>query len=85
MTHWCPGDKREEKVDLLKDFFASVFTAKASPQESQTLEAREKVCRKEGLPFVKEDWARDRIEKLDIHKLKGPQQVPLCRENPYNL
>jgi len=31
-----------EKVDLLNDFFASVFTSKASPQASQSLEVREK-------------------------------------------
>ncbi|GAB0208111.1 mitochondrial enolase superfamily member 1 [Grus japonensis] len=36
-----------EKVELLNAAFASVFTAKASPQESQTLEEREKVWKKE--------------------------------------
>ncbi|GAB0184039.1 mitochondrial enolase superfamily member 1 [Grus japonensis] len=41
-----------EKVELLNAFFASVFTAKASCQESQTLEVREKVWRKEDLPLV---------------------------------
>jgi len=30
-----------EKVDLLNAFFASVFTAKAGPQESQSLEVRD--------------------------------------------
>jgi len=29
------------KVELLNAFFASVFTAKAGPQASQTLEVRE--------------------------------------------
>ncbi|GAB0208607.1 mitochondrial enolase superfamily member 1 [Grus japonensis] len=53
-------------------FFASVLTAKASPQESQTLEAGEKVLRKEDLPLVEEDWVREHLGKLDIHKSMGP-------------
>jgi len=35
-----------EKVELLNAFFASVFTAKTAPQESQTLEIRERESRK---------------------------------------
>jgi len=30
-----------ERVELLNDFFASVFTAKTAPQASQSLEVRE--------------------------------------------
>ncbi|GAB0186306.1 mitochondrial enolase superfamily member 1 [Grus japonensis] len=44
-----------EKVELLNAFFASVFTAKVDPQESEILEAGEKVWRKEDFPLVKED------------------------------
>lgn len=71
-------------MELLNGFFASVFTAKASPQQSQALEARETVWRKEELPFVKEDWVRDHIEKLDTHKLKGPDRMwpQMVRELP---
>jgi len=35
-----------EKVGLLNAFFASVFSAKAGPQESQALEVREKAYRR---------------------------------------
>ncbi|GAB0206992.1 mitochondrial enolase superfamily member 1 [Grus japonensis] len=43
-----------EKAELLNAFFASVFTAKASPQESQTLEVGDKVWRNKDLPLVEE-------------------------------
>ncbi|GAB0200312.1 mitochondrial enolase superfamily member 1 [Grus japonensis] len=49
-----------------------VFTAKASPQETQTLEVREKVWRKEDLPLVEEGQVREHLGKPDIHKSMGP-------------
>ncbi|GAB0207209.1 mitochondrial enolase superfamily member 1 [Grus japonensis] len=61
-----------EKAELLNAFFASVFTAKASPQETQTLEVGGKVWRKEDLPLVEEDRVREHLGKLDIHKSMGP-------------
>ncbi|GAB0208090.1 mitochondrial enolase superfamily member 1 [Grus japonensis] len=66
-----------EKVELLNAAFASVFTAKASPQESQTLEEREKVWRKEDLPLLKEDQVREHLGKLDIHKSMDPDGMHL--------
>ncbi|GAB0208054.1 mitochondrial enolase superfamily member 1 [Grus japonensis] len=57
-----------EKAELLNAAFVSVFTAKTGPQESQTLKVGEKVWRKEDLPLVEEDWVRDHLGKLDIHK-----------------
>ncbi|GAB0206764.1 mitochondrial enolase superfamily member 1 [Grus japonensis] len=61
-----------EKAELLNAFFVSVFTAKVDPQESQTLEVGEKVWRKEDLPLVEEDWVREHLGKVDIHKSMGP-------------
>ena len=52
--------------------FASVFTAKAGPQESQTLEVGEEVLRKEDFPSVEEDWVREHLGKLNIPKSMGP-------------
>jgi len=48
-----------EKAVFLNVCFASVFTVKVSPQESQALEGREEAWQKDDLPLVKEDCVRD--------------------------
>ena len=42
-----------EKAELLNGFSASVFSAKAGPQESQALEVREEAHREDDFPLVK--------------------------------
>jgi len=60
-----------EKAELLNAFFASVFSAKAGPQESQALGVREEAYREDDLPLVEEDCVRDRLSNLDTHKSMG--------------
>jgi len=61
-----------EKAELLNAFFASVFTTKAGPQASHSLEEREEAWRKEDLLLVERDWVREHLSKLDTQKFMDP-------------
>jgi len=62
----------QSRWELLNAFFASVFSAKAGPQESQALEVREEACKMDDPPLVEEDGVRDCLCHLDTHKSMGP-------------
>lgn len=61
-----------ENAELVNVFFASVFTSKDIPQESQTLEVRDEDRRKGDFALVVESWVRDRLDRLNTHKPVGP-------------
>jgi len=57
-----------KKVDLLNALFASVFTAKTDPHESQTLK---RAWRKGDFPLVKDDLVTDCLGKSEAQKSIG--------------
>lgn len=64
-----------EKVEILNIFLLSVFTDKASPQESLTQKIREKIWKKGDFPLFDEVQARDHLVKFDIHRFMGPGRI----------
>ena len=59
-------------TSILNAFFASVFSAKTGPQESQALKVREEAYKEDDFPLVEEDCVSDRLSDLDVHKSMGP-------------
>ena len=67
--------RNAEKTEILNAFLASVFNAKTSPQESQTLKVRERVCGMEDFQLVEEDLVRECLAKINAHKSMGPDGI----------
>ncbi|CAM5172867.1 unnamed protein product [Eretmochelys imbricata] len=61
-----------EKADVLNAFFASVFTNKVS---SQTAALGITKWGRDGQPSVEIEVVRDYLEKLDVHKSMGPDEL----------
>ncbi|PKU44748.1 rna-directed dna polymerase from mobile element jockey- hypothetical protein [Limosa lapponica baueri] len=57
-----------EMAELLNAFLASVFTAQASPQVSQTVEVTDKVWMMEDFSLVEAVQVKEQLSKLDIWK-----------------
>ena len=67
-----------EKAEIPNAFCASVFNAKTSPQESQTLKVRERVWGKEDFPLAEMDLVRECVAKINTHKSMGPYGMHPC-------
>ncbi|GAB0202608.1 hypothetical protein GRJ2_002726400 [Grus japonensis] len=64
-----------EKVEILKDFFASVFTSKGSSHTAQVTEGKGRDWENAGPPTVGEDQVRDHLRNLKVHKAMGPDEM----------
>ena len=67
-----------KKAEILNAFSASVFIAKISPQESQTLEVRESFWTKATFPLVEVNLVREHLDKISAHKSMGPNGMHVC-------
>ena len=64
-----------EKAEILNAFFTSVFSEKALPQESHTLEVSERVWGMGDFPLVRKEDVRERLGSTKVHKSMGPDGV----------
>ncbi|GAB0204273.1 mitochondrial enolase superfamily member 1 [Grus japonensis] len=64
-----------EKVEVVNDSFASVFTDKASSHTAQIAEGKGRGWENAELPTVGEDQVRDHRRNLKVHKPMGPDEM----------
>ncbi|NXT06727.1 RTJK polymerase, partial [Prunella fulvescens] len=63
-----------EKAELLNTF-VSVYSAGVCPEEPRAPEAPEEARTREKFASVDEDWVREQLSNLDIHKSMGPDRM----------
>ena len=68
-----------EKPELLNAYFASVFSAKTGPQESQAPEVREEAYREDEFPLLEEDCVTDCLSDPSHSPPRPRESRPLCR------
>jgi len=64
----------EEKAEVLKNFYASVFTDNLSPCHSPVDGLQDGVQRGQVPPTVTEDQVWDHLRNLNVHKSMGPDE-----------
>jgi len=64
-----------EKVEVLNDFFTSVFNSKCSSHTAQVAEGKGRDWKNEAPPTVAEDQVRDCLRNLKVHKSIGPDEM----------
>jgi len=64
-----------EKADVLKDFFALVFTSKCSSHTAQVTECKGRDWENEEQPTAGEGPVRGQLRNLKVHKSMGPEEV----------
>ncbi|XP_064919062.1 uncharacterized protein LOC135579494 isoform X2 [Columba livia] len=61
-----------EEAEFLNAFFVSVYSAGGRPGEPCTPETPDEARSVEEFALVDEDWVREQLNSLDIHKSTGP-------------
>lgn len=64
-----------EEAEVPNAFFGIFFASKTGLKETQFLETMEKSEERKRLPLVEQDWIREYLKKVGIHKCMGPDEM----------